>query len=80
MAGVVARDRATGLYDVVSEAELQELMDTDTELSASIRRHEMVPESADVILTTKGNQPNPKIQTTSVCGQVDEIVAIRILT
>ena len=45
--GVVARDRATGLYDVISEAELLELMDTDTELSASIRHHEMMPESAD---------------------------------
>ena len=45
--GVVARDRATGLYDVISETELLELMDTDTELSASIRRHEMMPESAD---------------------------------
>ena len=33
-----------------------------------------------VILTTKGNQPHPKFQATSVCGQVDELVAIRILT
>jgi hypothetical protein len=45
--GVVARDRATGLYDVVSEAELREFLDADMELSASIRRHEMMPESAD---------------------------------
>ena len=45
--GVVARDRATGLFEVISEAELQELMDADMELSASIRRHESVPESPD---------------------------------
>jgi hypothetical protein len=45
--GVVARDRATGLFEVISEAELQELMDADAALSASIRRHEMMPESED---------------------------------
>ncbi len=45
--GVVARDRATGLYEVISEAELQELMDKDTALSATVRRREMVSESAD---------------------------------
>ncbi len=45
--GVVARDRAAGLYDVISEAELRESLDTDIALTASIRRHEMVPESVD---------------------------------
>lgn len=35
------------------EAELRKVLDTDTELSASIRRHEMVPESADAILFEK---------------------------
>ncbi len=45
--GVVARDRATGLYDVISEAELRESLDTDVALSTSIRRNEMVPESTD---------------------------------
>ena len=45
--GVVARDRATGLYEIISEAELQELMDADMELSASICRRESVPESPD---------------------------------
>ncbi len=45
--GVVARDRATGLYEIISEAELHELMDADMELSASIRRRESVPESPD---------------------------------
>ena len=45
--GVVARDRAAGLYDVVSEAELREWLDTDIEISASISRHEMMPESED---------------------------------
>ena len=45
--GVVVRDRATGRYDVVSEAELREWLDTDIEISASIRRHEMMPESED---------------------------------
>ena len=45
--GVVARDRATGLYEIISEAELQALMDADLELSASIRSRESVPESPD---------------------------------
>ncbi len=45
--GIVARDRATGLYDVISDAELRDLMATNTGLSASIRCHDMVPESAD---------------------------------
>ena len=47
--GVVARDRATGLFEVISEAELQELMDADMELSASVRRRESVPESPDAV-------------------------------
>ena len=41
--GVVVRDRATGLYDVVSEAELQEWLDTDIEISASKRRQQILP-------------------------------------
>ena len=45
--GVVARERGTGLYHVISEDELQELMDNDAALSASIRGLEMAPESAD---------------------------------
>ncbi len=45
--GVVARDRATGLYDLISEAELRESLDIDITLSTSIRRNEMVPESTD---------------------------------
>jgi len=45
--GIVARDRATGLYEVISEAELQELMDKDTALSDSLHRREMVSESTD---------------------------------
>jgi len=45
--GVIARERGTGLYHVISEDELQELMDADTALSASIHGQEMAPESAD---------------------------------
>jgi hypothetical protein len=45
--GVVARERGTGLYHVIPEDELQELMDNDAALSASIRGQEMAPESAD---------------------------------
>ena len=45
--GVVARERGTGLYHLISEGELQELMDNDAALSASIRGQEMAPESAD---------------------------------
>jgi len=45
--GVVARERGTGLFHVISEDELQELMDADAALSASIRDQEMAPESAD---------------------------------
>jgi len=45
--GVVARERGTGLYHLISEDELQELMDNDAALSATIRGQEMAPESAD---------------------------------
>lgn len=45
--GVVARDRATGLYEIISEAQLEELMSVDKDLAASIRRCESVPELVD---------------------------------
>jgi hypothetical protein len=42
--GVVARDHTTGLYAVISEAELQELMDADDALLTRERNRELVPE------------------------------------
>lgn len=46
--GVVAHDQSTGLYDVISGAELKKLLDSGVELPASLTAGEVARDCSDV--------------------------------